>query len=93
MEKGGIEKVYSVKVASDCHSFVANGFINHNTEARLSRIAEELLTDIEKETVDWRPNYDATREEPKFLPARLPNLLFERHGRHCGRHGDIHSAP
>ena len=76
VEKGGIEKVYSVKVASDCHSFVANGFINHNTEARLSRIAEELLTDIEKETVDWQPNYDATREEPKFLPARLPNLLL-----------------
>jgi DNA gyrase subunit A len=46
------------------------------TEARLSRIAEELLLDIEKETVDWQPNYDATREEPKVLPAKLPNLLL-----------------
>ncbi len=46
------------------------------TEARMSAIAEELLLDIEKETVDWMPNYDATREEPKVLPAKLPNLLL-----------------
>ncbi|MBM3256920.1 MAG: DNA gyrase subunit A [Candidatus Liptonbacteria bacterium] len=45
------------------------------TESRLSKIAEELLLDIEKETVDWAPNYDATREEPKVFPAKLPNLL------------------
>ncbi|MEK7508028.1 MAG: DNA gyrase subunit A [Patescibacteria group bacterium] len=46
------------------------------TESRLSRIAEELLFDIEKETVNWQPNYDATRKEPKVLPAKLPNLLL-----------------
>ncbi|MCP6720139.1 MAG: DNA gyrase subunit A [Patescibacteria group bacterium] len=46
------------------------------TEARLSRIAEELLVDIDKETVDWQPNYDNSRLEPKFLPAKLPNLLL-----------------
>ncbi len=46
------------------------------TEARLSRIAEEMLVDIEKETVNWIPNYDSTREEPQFLPAKLPNLLL-----------------
>ncbi len=46
------------------------------TEARLSRIAEELLVDIEKETVDWQPNYDGTKQEPKVLPAKLPNLLL-----------------
>jgi DNA gyrase subunit A len=46
------------------------------TEARLSKISEELLKDIEKETVDWQPNYDASREEPKVLPAKLPNLLI-----------------
>ncbi|TSC89915.1 MAG: DNA gyrase subunit A [Parcubacteria group bacterium Gr01-1014_3] len=46
------------------------------TEARLSRIAEEMLLDIEKETVDWQPNYDGSRQEPKVLPARLPNLLL-----------------
>ncbi|MBI2036924.1 MAG: DNA gyrase subunit A [Candidatus Liptonbacteria bacterium] len=46
------------------------------TEAKLSKIAEELLLDIEKETVNWTPNYDAMREEPKVLPAKLPNLLL-----------------
>jgi DNA gyrase subunit A len=46
------------------------------TEARLSKTAEELLFDIEKETIDWQPNYDGTRSEPKVLPARLPNLLL-----------------
>ncbi len=46
------------------------------TEAKLSAIAEELLADIEKETVDWIPNYDATRDEPLVLPAKLPNLLL-----------------
>lgn len=46
------------------------------TEARLSKIASEMLVDIEKETVDWRPNYDDSREEPTVLPAKLPNLLL-----------------
>ena len=46
------------------------------SEAKLARISDELLADVEKETVDWSPNYDATREEPKVLPAKLPNLLL-----------------
>jgi DNA gyrase subunit A len=46
------------------------------TEAKLSKIAGELLVDIEKETVDWIPNYDGTRNEPTVLPAKLPNLLL-----------------
>ena len=46
------------------------------TEAKLAPIANEMMTDIEKETVDWMPNYDATRDEPKVLPAKLPNLLL-----------------
>jgi DNA gyrase subunit A len=45
------------------------------TEARLGRISEEMLLDIEKETVDFVPNYDGSTEEPRVLPARLPNLL------------------
>jgi DNA gyrase subunit A len=45
------------------------------TEARLARIAMELLADIEKETVDFRANYDDTRQEPECLPTRVPNLL------------------
>lgn len=46
------------------------------TEVRMAKIAEEMLADIEKETVDFRPNYDESREEPAVLPARIPNLLI-----------------
>ena len=45
------------------------------TEARMSRISDEMLRDIEKETVDWDPNFDETRKEPRVLPSRFPNLL------------------
>jgi DNA gyrase subunit A len=45
------------------------------TEARLKKIAEEMLSDIEKDTVDFRPNFDDSLEEPTVLPARIPNLL------------------
>ncbi len=45
------------------------------TEARMSKISDELLRDIEKETVDWDPNFDETRKEPRVLPSRFPNLL------------------
>ena len=45
------------------------------TEARMSKMAVELLTDIEKKTVDFGPNFDETKEEPKVLPSRFPNLL------------------
>ncbi len=46
------------------------------TEAKMSKIAGELLKDLEKETVEWRSNYDNTRKEPDVLPAALPNLLL-----------------
>ena len=46
------------------------------TEAKLTPIAEELLVDIEKETVDWRDNFDATEKEPVVLPGKLPNVLL-----------------
>ncbi|PJA45324.1 DNA gyrase subunit A [Candidatus Uhrbacteria bacterium CG_4_9_14_3_um_filter_50_9] len=46
------------------------------TEAKLHQISEELLIDIEKETVDFMPNFDGTHKEPKVLPAKLPNLLI-----------------
>ena len=45
------------------------------TEARMSRISDEMLRDIDKETVDWDPNFDESREEPRVLPSRFPNLL------------------
>jgi len=45
------------------------------TEARLSRISDEMLREIGKETVNWEPNYDETRKQPRVLPSRFPNLL------------------
>ena len=45
------------------------------TEARMSKLSDEMLRDIEKDTVDWDPNYDESRQEPKTLPSRFPNLL------------------
>ncbi len=46
------------------------------TEARMTKVAEEILSDLEKETVDMKPNYDETTEEPSVLPSALPNLLI-----------------
>jgi DNA gyrase subunit A len=50
------------------------------TEARLTRVAMEMLSDIDRETVDFTPNYDESREEPTVLPARFPNLLVNGSG-------------
>ncbi|HTL39212.1 MAG TPA: DNA gyrase subunit A [Methylomirabilota bacterium] len=46
------------------------------TEARMMALSEEILADLDKETVDWMDNYDATRKEPRVLPAKAPNLLL-----------------
>ncbi|MBX4191260.1 MAG: DNA gyrase subunit A [Candidatus Doudnabacteria bacterium] len=46
------------------------------TEARMMALAEEMLADLDKETVDWMDNYDATKQEPRVLPAKAPNLLL-----------------
>jgi len=76
VENVGIKRVYSLKVDSDCHSFISNGFISHNTEAKLAPISTELLEDLDKETVKFIPNFDNTLKEPEVLPAKLPNLLI-----------------
>ena len=62
------------------------------TEARLSKIAQFLLDDLDKDTVDFKPNYDDRLEEPSVLPAKFPNLLVNGAGRHRRRHGDQHPA-
>lgn len=49
------------------------------TEAKMSKIGEELLRDLEKDTVNWAPNFDGTKKEPKVLPAAVPNLLLAGH--------------
>ncbi len=46
------------------------------TEAKMSKLAEEMLRDLEKDTVNWRPNFDGTKKEPTVLPAAVPNLLM-----------------
>ncbi len=75
VEDTGEKVVYSIRVDSFCHSFVANGIINHNTEARLTKVAMEMLADIDKETVDMKENFDATLLEPEVLPSKFPNLI------------------
>lgn len=76
VDEAGEQRVYSIRVDSDCHSFVANGLFNHNTEVRLSPVAMELLADIEKDTVDLVPNYDEYEREPVVLPSKVPHLLM-----------------
>jgi DNA gyrase subunit A len=75
VSSGGRRKVYSLRIDSPCHSFISNGFISHNTEARMSAITDEMLGDIDKDTVNFGPNFDASLQEPLLLPAALPNLL------------------
>ena len=75
IEEAEIQKVYSIKVESNCHSFISNGFISHNTECRLTKLAEEMLEDIDKKTVRFIPNFDNSVTEPVVLPSKLPNLL------------------
>ena len=62
------------------------------TESKLTRYAEVLLSELSDGTVDWQPNFDGTLEEPAFLPARLPNVLAQRHARHRGGHVHRHPA-
>ncbi|MGZ3579385.1 MAG: DNA gyrase subunit A, partial [Syntrophales bacterium] len=79
---------YDIEVDEHHNFLLASGVFVHNsvdgdppaamryTEIRMARLAEEMLADIEKETVDFVPNYDATMQEPTVLPARMPALLL-----------------
>ena len=62
------------------------------TEARLARLADYLLADIDKDTVDWAPNFDDTTQEPKVLPTRFPNLLVNGSAGIAVGHGHQHPA-
>ena len=75
VEPAGDQDVFSVRVESDDHAFIANGFVNHNTECRLAPLAMRLLDGIDEDTVDFSDNYSGEFEEPVVLPARFPNLL------------------
>src|SRR6202046_2436688 len=63
------------------------------TEARLERLATEMLRDIDAETVDFAPTYDGTRQEPVVLPARFPNLLVNGGSGGAGGGAEEHPAP
>src|SRR5262249_644971 len=76
VEDAGVQPVYSIKVDSDDHAFLTNGLVSHNTEARMSPIAAEIVADIDKDTVDFKENYTAEKQEPVWMPARIPNLLI-----------------
>lgn len=82
------EDVYDLTIDGTNNFALAAGVFVHNsqdgdspaayryTEAKMSRVAGEMLRDIEKDTVDFRPNYDATRKEPTVLPTSVPNLVL-----------------
>ena len=70
------ELVYSVRVDSDCHSFSANGFINHNTEMRLSKSGEACVRDTDSSAVFMKLSFDVKNKLPELLPSRLPILLI-----------------
>ena len=78
--EAGVQPVYSLRVDTDDHSFITNGFVSHNTEARLTPLAMEMLREIDEETVDFVPNYDGRVQEPTVLPSRFPNLLANGSG-------------
>jgi DNA gyrase subunit A len=71
----GVRPVYSIRVDTDDHAFVTNGFVSHNTESKLTLLAMDMLRDIDEDTVDMQDNYDGRAKEPTILPARFPNLL------------------
>jgi DNA gyrase subunit A len=75
VDNAGMQPVYSLRVDSDDHAFITNGFVSHNTECRLTPLAMEMLRDIDKDTVDFEPNYDGRTQQPIVLPSRIPNLL------------------
>lgn len=66
--------VYDLTV-NGTHAFTANGFLVHNTEARLSKLSGEFFHDMHKETVKWNPNYDGAEFEPEVITVPFPNLL------------------
>ncbi|KUI48024.1 DNA gyrase subunit A [Mycobacterium sp. GA-1199] len=76
----GVQPVYSLRIDTDDHAFITNGFVSHNTEARLTPLAMEMLREIDEETVDFIPNYDGRVQEPTVLPSRFPNLLANGSG-------------
>lgn len=70
------DTVYSIRVDSECHSFIANGMINHNTETRLSKYGHDMLENLNKNTVNWVESALGDDKEPITLPVKYPNILI-----------------
>lgn len=71
IKTGQQEVVYSFRINSNTHDYTGNSFINHNTELRLSKVGNELFTDIDKETIsNWCDNFDETESYPSVLPSK-----------------------
>ena len=87
-----MQPVYSVRVDTDDHSFLTNGFVSHNTEARLARLSTELLRDIDADTVELGPNYDESQQRAAGAAGALPEPAGQRLLRDRGRDGDQHPA-
>ncbi|HTE74561.1 MAG TPA: intein-containing DNA gyrase subunit A [Actinomycetes bacterium] len=76
----GVAPVWSFRVDTEDHAFITNGIVSHNTECRLAPLAMDMVRDIDRDTVDFSPNYDGRQQEPSVLPARFPNLLVNGSG-------------
>ncbi len=69
------ENAYSIKIDDDTHSFIGNGFVNHNTEAKPSKYADLMMNDFAKNVVPTKETYNGEFMEPVVLPSLFPNAL------------------
>ncbi len=82
--------VYSLRVDSDDHSFLAGGFVNHNTECRLHPLAMQLLADIDEETVDMQPTLRRQPRRAEGAALALPEPVGQWQPGHRRGHGHQH---
>ena len=87
-----MQPVYSIRVDSEDHSFLAGGFINHNTECRMDQLAAVLLDGIDEDTVEFEDNYDGTEQQPSVLPARFSEPVGQRLAGYRRRDGNEHAS-
>ena len=76
VEDAGKQQTYCLRVDCPSHSFIAGGFINHNTEIRLSPYGETMLDGVNNNVVPMVENYDGEHVEPTVLPAKIPNMII-----------------
>ena len=75
INKTGPETVYSIRVNSECHSFISNGIVSHNTEAKLSPIGDLMVQELKESSVGMMETYDGEGLEPMTTPSAFPNIL------------------